>query len=65
MLLFLYLNNLPWQNEERINIKQMKINVTTVIDSEVFIKFLNYSKSLNFVEKPDYQYLKQLIIKNK
>jgi len=63
MLLFLYLNTLPWKNEGRETIKQMKMNITndTATIPDVFIKFLKYSKSLTFVETPDYNYIKNIL----
>lgn len=64
MLIFLYLNNLPWSNEERKNIHHMKkqfINNKINVLPNVLVQFLNYSKSLSFSETPDYNYIKNTI----
>jgi casein kinase I family protein HRR25 len=60
LLLYLYLDKLPWQNEKENNekIKIMKNDIINLNDlPEVFISYFNYVRNLKYDESPDYNYL--------
>jgi hypothetical protein len=65
--------SLPWQNlhafsksekYKKIKEKKMQISVETLCRHvpEEFAKYLNYCRNLQFEDKPDYQYLKNLFV---
>ncbi|OMJ70563.1 hypothetical protein SteCoe_31441 [Stentor coeruleus] len=71
VLLYLLKGSLPWQGlpaytqKEKYNkIMQAKINISLeelCLDlPREFLEFLNYAKSLDFEDQPDYNYLKNL-----
>jgi len=71
ILLYFLKGALPWQglagknkNEKYDRIKEMKIQTTisevTRGAPEEFTKYLQYCRNMQFEEKPDYNYLRQL-----
>tara|TARA_A100001015_G_scaffold251133_1_gene289942 strand:- start:10601 stop:11416 length:816 start_codon:yes stop_codon:yes gene_type:complete len=61
ILMYLHLENLPWENEENIEeIKKMKAIEDIKISNNNLKKYLNYCYSLNFSERPDYKFLKSI-----
>ena len=60
--------NLPWNNEDNINkLESIKINITLDklcegLPEEIKL-FIKYSKEMKFYQKPDYDYLKSLLLK--
>jgi serine/threonine protein kinase len=75
MLIHFILNKLPWQqmtqydNIEKIitNVGNMKLstNLNNYNDIPKYImQYLQYSKSLNFIDKPNYKYLHNLLYKH-
>lgn len=74
ILIYFLHGQLPWQNqpgsteeEKYNNITRVKMACTTEQLTrglpEEFTKYMNYSKNLDFKEKPDYLYLKSLLQK--
>ena len=67
VLIYLYLDRLPWQNIDReLNetIKHMKIDIVNLtILPDIFKNYLTYVRNLGFGENPDYNYLIELFQK--
>jgi len=60
LLLYLYLDKLPWQNERDNNekIKNMKKEIIYLNNlPKFFITYFNYVRNLKYEETPDYNYL--------
>jgi hypothetical protein len=60
LLLYLYLDKLPWQNEINNNekIKNMKKDIVNLNNlHNFFINYFNYVRNLKYDESPDYNYL--------
>jgi serine/threonine protein kinase len=60
MLLYFYLGNLDWQYEKDASkICKMKESVVMTLNNQppIFIDYLNYVKTLEFKETPDYLFL--------
>lgn len=60
LLLYLYLDKLPWQNEINNNekIKNMKNDIVNLNNlHNFFINYFNYVRNLKYDESPDYNYL--------
>lgn len=60
LLLYLYLDKLPWQNERNNNekIKNMKKEIINLNEiPKLFITYFNYVRNLKYDESPDYNYL--------
>ena len=65
ILIYLSSGSLPWENiilqEEICNRKKLltsNIKIPGIYD--IFISYLNYVKNLEFIETPDYEYIKKL-----
>ena len=80
VLIYLQKGKLPWQGLkgnkkisqiEKIGDKKLEVTPESLCDglNSAFVKFLKYCRDLNFQDKPDYLYIKQLfnadIIKHK
>jgi hypothetical protein len=68
VLIYLVRKSLPWQNiGENSEILDMRMSIAPSILCEglpaEFEVFLNYAQSLDFKQKPDYQYLRDLFRK--
>jgi casein kinase I homolog HRR25 len=75
MLIYLIKGSLPWQglkkkskenSMDKIGEKKMLVNLETLCEGlpDCFYKYINYTRNLQFTEKPDYEYLKDLFIKS-
>jgi len=73
MLVYLIKGSLPWQGLkkktkdnpiDKIGEKKMMVNIKTLCDGlpECFYEYINYTRGLQFTEKPDYEYLRNLFI---
>ena len=67
-LIYFMKGELPWSKERKIfDILQMKMNTNLDILCEglpdEFKEFIDYGRKLRFEERPDYSYLKKLLIK--
>lgn len=73
MLIYLIKGSLPWQGLkkktkenpiDKIGEKKMMVNLKTLCDGlpECFYKYIEYTRNLQFTEKPDYSYLRELFI---
>lgn len=73
MLLYLINGSLPWQGLKRktkdnpmdkIGEKKMMVDLKTLCQNipECFYEYVNYTRNLQFTEKPDYEYLRDLFI---
>ena len=73
LLIYFLKGNLPWQNlqienknEKFKKIMEIKKNTTSETlckgTPDEFASYLNYTKKLQFIEKPDYDYLKGLFV---
>ena len=67
-LIYFMKGELPWSKERKIfDILQMKMNTSLDILCEglpdEFKEFIDYGRRLRFEERPDYSYLKKLLIK--
>jgi casein kinase I homolog HRR25 len=73
MLVYLAKGSLPWQGLKKktkdnpidnIGKKKMSVDLKTLCDGlpECFYEYINYTKNLQFTEKPDYDYLRNIFI---
>lgn len=73
MLLYLTNGSLPWQGLKRktkdnpmdkIGEKKMMVDLKTLCQNlpDCFYEYVNYTRNLQFTEKPDYEYLRELFI---
>lgn len=68
MLLYFANGSLPWQHLGNDTYKIMKSKITIDLKKlcrglpECFYKYINYTRNLQFTEKPDYDYLRNLFI---
>lgn len=73
MLVYLIKGSLPWQGLkkkskdnpiDRIGDKKMMISASVLCEGlpECFCDYINYTKDLDFTDKPDYEYLRKLFI---
>lgn len=73
MLIYLVKGRLPWQGLkkktkenpiDKIGEKKMLVNLRTLCEDlpECFYEYIDNTRNLQFTEKPDYKYLKQLFI---
>ena len=73
MLVYLIKGSLPWQGlkkktkenpMDKIGEKKMMVNLKTLCEGlpECFYDYINYTRNLQFTEKPDYEYLRDLFI---
>lgn len=73
MLVYLIKGSLPWQGlkkktkenpMDKIGEKKMMINLKTLCEGlpDCFYDYINYTRNLQFTEKPDYEYLRDLFI---
>ena len=71
MLVYLVKGSLPWQGLKKkgksnkmdeIGLKKMSVNLKTLCKDlpECFYEYINYTKNLQFKEKPDYDFLRKL-----
>ena len=73
MLLYLVNGSLPWQGLKRktkdnpmdkIGEKKMMVDLKVLCQNipECFYEYVNYTRNLQFTEKPDYEYLRDLFV---
>lgn len=76
MLVYLAKGSLPWQGikrkitkgeiNDKIGEKKLSIDLHELCENlpECFYEYINYARNLNFMEVPDYKYLKDLFIES-
>ena len=73
MLIYLVKGSLPWQGlkkktrdnpMDKIGEKKMMVNLKSLCEGlpNCFYEYINYTRNLQFTEKPDYEYLRDLFI---
>lgn len=73
MLVYLIKGSLPWQGlkkktkenpMDKIGEKKMMVNLKTLCEGlpDCFYDYINYTRNLQFTEKPDYEYLRDLFM---
>jgi serine/threonine protein kinase len=72
MLVYLVVGSLPWQGlkkktkenplEDKIGDKKLMVDLKTLCAGlpDCFYEYINYTRNLQFTEKPDYEYLREL-----
>lgn len=67
VLIYLVRRSLPWQNIKGDSPKVLNMRTSILLSTlceglpAAFEVFLNYARSLDFKQKPDYQYLRDLL----
>jgi serine/threonine protein kinase len=75
MLVYLIKGSLPWQGLkkktkenpiDKIGEKKMMVSVDSLCEGlpDCFHKYINYTRNLQFTEKPDYDYLRELFVES-
>lgn len=63
VLIYLLINELPWKNEN--NMLEIKRDISNLIYYNIpneFISIINYIRSLTFCQKPDYNYIINILV---
>jgi serine/threonine protein kinase len=60
ILMFLYHGALPWQNANNVVEQKLGLNWTSSTVGE-FVLFIQYCRNLGYADKPNYEYLRQML----